>query len=184
MLQITIPEREWYDERKEEFITTKECSLKLEHSLLSLSKWESKWKKPFLSSKVEKTNEESIDYVRCMTITQNVDPLVYYAIDKKTMDEISAYIDDPMTATWFSKEENAKSKVNRETITSEIIYYWMTAFHIPFEECQKWHLNRLITLIQVCSIKSQPEKKMTQQEIMQRNAMLNAQRRAKMKTKG
>lgn len=184
MLQITIPSREWYDEENNEFVTTKECSLKLEHSLIALSKWEAKWKKPFLSSKVPKTHEESVDYIRCMTITQNVDPLVYYAIDKETMDRITEYIDDSMTATWFSDSENAKSKINRETVTSEIIYYWMSAFQLPFEECQKWHLNRLITLIQVCSIKNQPEKKMTQQEIMQRNAALNAQRRAKLKTKG
>lgn len=183
MLQITIPDREGFDEINEEFVTISGATLQLEHSLLSLSKWESKHKKPFLGQNRSLTREESLDYIRCMTITKNVDPTVYYLIDDKIMDQISEYLEDSMTATWFSEEENKKSKPNRETITSELIYYWMVAHQIPFE-CEKWHLNRLLTLIQVCNIKNQPQKKMTKSEIMARNAKLNAERRAKLKSKG
>lgn len=179
MLRITIPATEQWDERKQEFISTKECSLQLEHSLVSLSKWESKWHKPFLG-KDEKTEEEIIDYVRCMTITQNVDPTVYYALNAKNVQAIKDYIDDPMTATTF-RETGGKS--NNEIITAELIYYWMVALQIPFE-CQKWHLNKLLTLIRVCNIKNQPDKKMDPKQVMKQNAALNAARRKKMNTKG
>lgn len=179
MLRITIPAAEQWDERKQEFISTKECSIQLEHSLVSLSKWESKWNKPFLG-KDDKTEEEIIDYVRCMTITQNVDPNVYYAMSNDNIRSIRDYIDEPMTATTFRDVGN---KSNKEIITSELIYYWMIALNIPFE-CQKWHLNRLLTLIRVCNIKNQPDKKMKPNEIMKQNAALNAARRKKMNTKG
>lgn len=179
MLRITIPAAEQWDERKQEFISTKECSIQLEHSLVSLSKWESKWNKPFLG-KDDKTEEEIIDYVRCMTITQNVDPNVYYAMSNDNIKAIRDYIDEPMTATTF---RDAGGKSNKEIITSELIYYWMIALNIPFE-CQKWHLNRLLTLIRVCNIKNQPDKKMKPNEIMKQNAALNAARRKKMNTKG
>lgn len=180
MLQITIPETELWDEVNEEFITIKEKTLQLEHSLVSLSKWESKWCKPFLSND-KKTNEEILDYIKCMTITQNVDPDVYNYLTPNNKKEIDEYIKAPMTATWFSED---KSKgPNREIITSEIIYYYMFALGIPME-CQKWHLNRLITQIRVCSIKNQPPKKMSRNEIMSRNAALNAARRKKLNTKG
>lgn len=179
MLRITIPAAEQWDERKEEFISTKECSIQLEHSLVSLSKWESKWNKPFLG-KDNKTEEQIIDYVRCMTITQNVDPAVYYAMSPKNIKDIRDYIDSPMTATTFSGSDN---KPNKEIITSELIYYWMIALNIPFE-CQKWHLNRLLTLIKVCNIKNQPDKKMKPHEIMKQNAALNAARKKNMNTKG
>lgn len=179
MLRITIPATEQWDERKQEFISTKECSLQLEHSLVSLSKWESKWHKPFLG-KDEKSEEEIIDYVRCMTITQNVDPTVYYALNAQNVQAIKDYIDDPMTATTF-REVGGKS--NNEIITAELIYYWMVALQIPFE-CQKWHLNKLLTLIRVCNIKNQPDKKMDPKQVMKQNAALNAARRKKMNTKG
>lgn len=179
MLRITIPAAEQWDERKQEFISTKECSIQLEHSLVSLSKWESKWNKPFLG-KDDKTEEEIIDYVRCMTITQNVDPNVYYAMSNDNIRSIRDYIDEPMTATTFSDHG---SKSNKEIITSELIYYWMIALNIPFE-CQKWHLNRLLTLIRVCNIKNQPDKKMDPKQVMKQNAALNAARRKKMNTKG
>ncbi|MGB4293547.1 MAG: hypothetical protein WBJ37_11785, partial [Bacteroidales bacterium] len=148
MLQITIPAVELWDERKQEFVTTKEQTLQLEHSLVSISKWESKWCKPFLS-KQEKTSEETLDYIKCMTITQNVDPEVYNYLTNKNIEEINNYINAPMTATYFSDEKT--SKTSREQVTAELIYYWMIALNIPFE-CQKWHLNRLLTLIKVCSI--------------------------------
>ena len=180
MLEITIPARELFDDNTQEFFTIKEQTLKLEHSLVSLSKWESKWCKPFLS-KEDKSYEETIDYVKCMTITQNVDPKVYECIDANNISKINKYIDAPMTATTFSQEQ--KGKGNRETITSELIYYWMIALNIPFE-CQKWHLNRLLTLVRVCSIKNQPSKKMSKRDIMSRNAALNAARRKQLNTKG
>jgi oligoribonuclease NrnB/cAMP/cGMP phosphodiesterase (DHH superfamily) len=180
MLQITIPAVELWDERKQEFVITKEQTLQLEHSLVSISKWESKWCKPFLS-KQEKTLEETLDYIKCMTITQNVDPEVYNYLTNKNIEEINKYIDAPMTATYFSDEKN--SKTSREQVTAELIYYWMIAFNIPFE-CQKWHLNRLLTLIKVCNIKNQPPKKRSKKEIMSRNAALNAARRKRLNTSG
>lgn len=180
MLQITIPSRELWDEKKEEFITIKEQTLQLEHSLVSVSKWEAKWQKVFLSKK-EKTYEETIDYIKCMTITQNVKPEVYYYLTKENIDQIQEYITAPMTATWFSDENNGGH--SNEQVTSELIYYWMIAQNIPFE-CQKWHLNRLLTLIRVCSIKNKDPKKMSRSEIMKRNAMLNAARRKQLNSKG
>lgn len=180
MLQIVIPSMEFFDERKQEFISTKEQTLQLEHSLVSLSKWESKWCKVFLSKK-EKTTEEVIDYVKCMTLTKNVNPDVYNRLTRANIEEINAYIEAPMTATYFSKEPGGK--VNNEQITSELIYYWMIALNIPFE-CEKWHLNRLLTLIHVCNIKNQPKKKMSKKELSSRNAALNAARRKQLNSKG
>ena len=180
MLRITIPATELWDESKEEFINIKEQTLQLEHSLVSLSKWESKWCKPFLS-KQEKTQEQIIDYVRCMTITQNVNPEIYKYLSRDNLEQINDYIDAPMTATWFSEDKNKKG--NNNQITSEIIYYWMIVFNIPFE-CQKWHLNKLMTLIRVCDIKNQSPKKRSQKEIMSRNAALNAARRKRLNSKG
>jgi hypothetical protein len=155
MLKITIPPTEQWDESTNEFIYTKAHNLSLEHSLVSISKWESKWNKPFLS-KENKSYEETIDYIRCMTLTQNVDPKVYRFLTAKNVTEINRYIDAPMTATWFS--DSKQSKRTSEQITSELIYYWMIALNIPFE-CQKWHLNRLLTLIRVCNVKNKPPKK-------------------------
>lgn len=172
MLKVTIPSIELYDEVNNEFISSKEQVLQLEHSLVSLSKWEAKWKKPFLS-KEEKTNEETIDYIRCMTITQNVNEDVYKCIPENIIKQITDYIDDDMTATTFS---NQKKPINREIITAEIIYYQMIALNIPFE-CQKWHLKKLLTLIIVCNIKNSPPKKMGKRELASRNTELNAARK-------
>lgn len=180
MLKITIPAGEQWDEINQVFINTKEQTLQLEHSLVSLSKWESKWCKAFLT-KNEKTDEETIDYVKCMTITQNVDPNVYNCLTKENVEQIKKYIEAPMTATYFSEEHSGKS--SREQVTSELIYYWMIALNIPME-CQKWHLNRLLTLIRVCNIKNQPPKKMSKRAIMSRNAALNAARRKQLNTRG
>jgi len=179
MLQITLPAKEVYDEEKEEFFTIKEQFLQLEHSLVSLSKWESKWRKPFLSDK-EKTFEEITDYIRCMTITQNVDSDLYNYIDQGVINKVNNYIEDPMTATTFTNLGRNKS---REVITAEIIYYWMVTFNIPME-CQKWHLNRLLTLINVCNIKNTPSKKMTKKELANYNHSLNSTRRSALNTKG
>jgi len=180
MLTITIPAREMFDERTQTFSTTKEQTLQLEHSLVSLSKWESKWCKPFLTNGT-KTVEETIDYVRCMTLTQNVDPEVYRYLTNENIEQINRYIEAPMTATWFADDPTAKP--NREVITAELIYYWMIALQIPFE-CQKWHLNKLFTLIRVCNVKNQPPKKMSKRDIMSRNAALNAARRKKFNSNG
>jgi len=179
MLKITIPSVELYDESKGEFIYTKGQTLTLEHSLVSLSKWESKWNKPFLS-KDNKTIEETIDYVKCMTITQNVDEDVYKYLTDNNMNQVSKYIEADMTATTFP---NSKKNINREIITAEVIYYWMIALNIPFE-CQKWHLNRLLTLINVCNIKNTPPKKMSKKELASRNASLNAARRNALGSRG
>ena len=180
MLKITIPGQEFWDERKGEFVNTKDTTLQLEHSLISLSKWESRWHKPFLGRE-DKTMEETLDYIRCMTVTRNVDPLVYDSVTNDIIGEISRYIDDSMTATWFS-EEDKKSAV-RDVITAEIIYYWMIAYNIPFE-CQKWHLNRLLTLIRVCSVKNASPKKNSKKETLKNYAALNAARRKALKSKG
>ena len=179
MLVINVPEQDLYDPVSNEFIFIKKQTLHLEHSLLSISKWESKWHKPYLS-KEEKTVEEMIDYIRCMTISQNIDPNVYKCLTQENINDIVKYMEDPMTATTV----NTHQKPSREIVTSELIYYWMTALNIPFDPCQKWHLNRLLMLIQVCSIKSQPAKKMSRAEIMRRNTQLNAARRAKYGTSG
>ena len=179
MLLIDIPiNPEGWDEVKEEFVPAEVKTLSLEHSLVSLSKWESKWNKPFLS-KDEKTIEQTLDYIQCMTITQNIDPMVYRFLTDENIRDINDYIDAPMTATTVSD----KGSTSREIITSEIIYYWMISLNIPME-CQKWHLNRLLTLIRVCNVKNAPAKKMSRKEIMNRNAALNAARRKKLNSKG
>lgn len=180
MLKITIPAQEFWDERKEEFVKTKETHLQLEHSLVSLSKWESKWHKPYFG-KEDKTPEQTMDYIKMMTLTQNVDPEVYNWLSKENIDEISAYIEDPMTATWFSENDNHTKK--NEVVTAEILYYWMIVHQIPFE-CQKWHLNRLITLIRVCNVKNQPDKKMSKREVAKQQAVINAARRKAHHSKG
>lgn len=180
MLQITIPATEQFNEETNEFITTKAQTLQLEHSLISLSKWESKWCKSFIDSK-NKTTEETLDYIRCMTLTSNVKPEVYRCLTQQNISDINEYIDAPMTATVFNDMGDKSGQ--KDVVTSELIYYWMIANNIPFE-CEKWHLNRLITLIRVCNIKNTPPKKMNKRDIMSRNAALNAARRQKMNSRG
>lgn len=181
MLRLTIPATELWDDKNNEFFYVKEQILTLEHSLVSLSKWESNWNKPFLTND-KKTDEETIDYIKCMTITQNVDPIVYALLRDEHIIKINNYIDAPMTATWFSGEENKKTS-NSEQVTSELIYYWMIALNIPFE-CQKWHLNRLLTLVKVCNIKNQPKKKRTIKEIIDSNKAINEARKKKYNSRG
>lgn len=186
MLQISVPDMEFYDERTNTFGKIKGGTLNLEHSLLSISKWEAKWHKPYMESpnlpaEKRKTQEEQLDYVRCMCLDKNVDPLLFNFLPAESVMKIKAYIDDPMTATWFTERDNPRG--SKEIVTSELIYYWMIALEIPFE-CQKWHLNRLLTLIRVCNRKQQPEKKMSRRDIMSRNRALNAARRNRMGSKG
>lgn len=180
MLRIVIPASELWDESREVFVRTEAQTLQLEHSLVSLSKWESKWCKAFLS-KNEKTDEELLDYIRCMTLTQNVKPDVYAGLTRDNLVQIQKYIDAPMTATYLSEDKSGPT--NREVVTSELIYYWMIALNIPFE-CQKWHLNRLLTLIKVCNVKNAPPKKRSKKDIMRSNAELNAARRKRFNSKG
>lgn len=180
MIRINIPDIDLYDENQNKFIIIKGQDIQLEHSLVSLSKWESKWKKPFISKLKEKTSEEWIDYIRCMTLTQNVNPDIYKYIPQEEILKVKKYIEDPMTATTFTQLDQ---KPDRSIVTAEIIYYAMIAYNIPFE-CQKWHLNKLLTLIKVCSIKNAPNKKMSKHEIMNKNSALNAARRKAHNTKG
>lgn len=180
-LTITIPNSELFNEETCEFIPIKGMTLKMEHSLVSISKWESKWKKPFL--KGIQPGDETIDYLKCMTITQNVDPLLYLALseDKAKMSKINQYIDDPMTATTIT--HRGKKHSGRRIITSELVYSWMISLGIPIE-FQKWHFNRLMTLIEVCQAENEGPKKMSEKEIMQQNAAINAARKAKHHTHG
>lgn len=180
MLEIDVPGTEIWDSEKEIFYYTDPSKLVLEHSLISISKWESKWNKPFLS-KDEKTPEEMIDYVKCM-IVNRADPMVCNCLTTDNYKQINDYIAAPMTATTF-RENGGAPRGNREIMTAEVIYFYMISFGIPFE-CEKWHINRLLTLIRVCSIKNSPRKKMSKSAAAKQQRALNAQRRAKAHSKG
>lgn len=179
MLTIIVPETELYDENNNEFVYIKEQTLVLEHSLVSIAKWESRWKKSYIST-TSKTVEETIDYIKCMTITKNVNPLIYRSLNKDILKKIKDYIDDPMSATYFSEP---KKMGGRSAITAELVYFWMISYNIPFE-CQKWHFNRLLALIKVCDIKNNTGKKMSRREILTQNQALNAERKKKYNTRG
>lgn len=179
-LTIHVPETELYDPVRNRFINFKGQTLVLEHSLLSIAKWESKWHKAYLSMD-QKTQEEALDYIRCMTLTPNVDPNAYLALTNENAKQIDQYLKDPMTATTIKQIDKRPS---REIITNELIYYWMTALNIPFDPCQKWHINRLMTLIEVASIKQQPPKKMRPKDVASQYASLNAARKARLHTHG
>lgn len=179
MLVLKVPEKEMYDSSKNLFTTYKETTLTLEHSLMSISKWESKWHKPYFGGQ-EKTLEEVKDYIRCMTISSIPDDLVYDRLSSENIQQIKEYILDPMTATTIN---DANKKKNREILTAEVIYYLMVAYNIPFE-CQKWHINKLLTLIKVCEIKNSPPRKMSKRDILSKNRELNAYRRSMLNSKG
>lgn len=180
MLEIVIPESEFFDESAEQFINIPQKTLKLEHSLVAISKWEAEWEKPFLS-KEKKTNTELISYIRCMTITQNVEPVVYLGLTREHIKQINDYIDRPMTATTFTEVNDGKK--SNEVVTSEIIYYWMISYKIPLE-FHKWHINRLLTLIKIFNIKNAPQKKMAKNDILRRNRELNRKRREQLRSAG
>lgn len=182
MITIVVGTTEAFDEEKEEFVETGGFELEFEHSLASLSKWESKFKKPFLS-KTEKSDEETLGYIEAMLLTESPPENWLNQLSRENVNDLSQYINDDMTATTFNDKDNGKQ--SREVITSELIYYWMVAATIPFE-CQYWHLNRLITLIKICGIKNQDpnKKKMSKSEIAARNRELNAQRRKQLGSKG
>lgn len=180
MLTIVVPGTEMFDDKTQEFITKGDVTLELEHSLVSLSKWESIYEKPFLG-RDEKDVEEVLGYIKCMTLTYKVPPEVFLKLSKENIEAINEYIDAKMTATWFNEPPGAPK--SREVITAELIYYWMIVFEIPFV-CETWHLNRLFTLIRVCNIKQSKPQKMSRADIAARNRELNAQRRAQLGTRG
>ena len=179
MLKIYVEPMSLFDEKKNEFIEFGGGSLRLEHSLVSLAKWESKWHKPFLDKR-NKTDEEMVDYVRCMTIHPVDDETIYYALSNKNIEEIQKYIDDPMTATTIT--DHRKASNGRIKITAELVYYWMISFNIPVE-FEKWHFNRLLTLIRVCDIKNDTSK-MSKKQTAANYRALNAARQAKHRTRG
>lgn len=182
MLTIKVPiSPEGWDDEKEEFVEPTCQVLELEHSLVSISKWESKWRKAFLSGK-EKTAEETIDYIKCMTLTEDVDPEVYNRLTQDNITQINKYIEAPMTATVLPADRNTNGK-NKDTTTSELVYYWMIAQNIPFE-CQYWHINRLLTLIRVCAAKNTTPSKRSKGELTRDYAAINKANRAKFNSKG
>lgn len=180
MLELVVVLETEFDEEKSEFNVSKTFSLQLEHSLVSLSKWESFFEKPFLSSE-EKTSFELLWYIKAMAITPEVPPEVFEKLTKDDVAKIDAYINAKMTATWFA--ETPSTARNRQIITAEIIYYWMVSLNIPFE-CQYWHLNRLITLVKVCNEQNKPPKKIDKRQMATRQRELNAKRRAMYNTTG
>lgn len=179
MLLITLPEKEYFIPETSSFRYEEERELHLEHSLFTISKWEEKWRKPFLNT--QKTPEETIDYVRCMCTDGDIDIQTIARMTREDWQKIESYIQDPATATTFAKDKKKGGRTKR--ITSEEIYYMMSDFNIPYS-CEHWHLNRLMTLIQICAIRGNPQKKMSRSELLKRQAMLNAARRGKTGSKG
>jgi hypothetical protein len=180
MLKISVPLAEGFDEETQTFFVMKDFDLELEHSLASLSKWEAKYKKPFLGSG-DKDGVEVFDYIKLMALAPDVPDRIYDCLTADNIAAVNEYINDKMTATTF--REMGPQRHSQEIITAEIIYYWMVALQIPFE-CQYWHLNKLITLVRVCNEKNKPARKMSRGEAARRQRELNAQRKANMGTRG
>jgi hypothetical protein len=180
VLTISVTLDESFDEETQEFVVSKSYLLRLEHSLVSLSKWESEYEKPFLSSN-EKTAEETLGYIVLMSLDQRTPPEIFQHLTPENIDEINDYIASKRTATWFKEDQKVKN--SREVITSELIYYWMVSLNIPVE-FENWHLNRLLTLIRVCNEKNSPPKKMSKADAARERHRLNMERRAKLGTSG
>lgn len=182
MLDITIPATELFIPLKNEFMEIAEQKIVLEHSLVSVSKWEAKWHKPFINPGYQMTLDELYSYIECMCVTKNVPATSLRLITPTDIERIKEYINDPMTATTITTANSSKKK-NRKFITNEEIYYMMFSYQIP-KECEKWHLNRLMTLLEVFAAKNSSDQKMSKAEIYKQNAQLNAARRAKWNSKG
>ena len=180
MLVIDVPLREGFDEKKKEFVITESFTLEMEHSLATLSKWESFFEKPFLSGE-DKTLKETLWYIEAMVLTPKVPPEVFLNLSNENFEEINNYINATVTATTF--REATDEKGSREIITAEIVYYWMVSLNI-WIECENWHLNRLLALIKVCNLKNAPPKKMSRNEMLAERKALNAQRRANTGSRG
>lgn len=180
MLIIKVPIVEGFDERKKEFVETEWFTLEMEHSLATLSKWESFFEKPFLTDR-EKTAEETIWYINAMITTPDVPPEVFPKLSKENFEDINAYINAKMTATTF--HEATEQKHNGEFITAELIYYWMVSLNI-WIECEHWHLNRLLAFIKVCNLKNTPPKKLSREDNIEQRRALNAKRKREYGTKG
>lgn len=178
MLTIHVNPSEQFNNETNEFFTTPGGVLVLEHSLLSISKWEAKWKKPFLKKDNGITQEQFIDYIKCMTINKNVPDDLYKSLTRNDVKTISEYIEDPMTATWF-KDRKARGS-NGEVQTSELLYYYMFEAGIPID-CERWHLNRLLVLIRIYGEKNSGNNKMNKKDVLAQNRALNAARHAKRK---
>lgn len=180
MLMIVLSGQELFDETTQEFSNTDDFVLELEHSLISLSKWESKFQKPFLS-KDNKSKEEILGYIESMILTKLYPVDLWNRFTQSNLDEINAYIESSQSATTFGNMPDRKGR--GEVITSELIYYWLVVFNIPFE-CERWHINRLFALIRICNLKQGKQKKMSRNEVAQRNRELNMQRRTQLGTSG
>lgn len=179
MLELKIPEAEYYDESTNSFVQLPAATLRFEHSLLAISKWESKYEKPFLSNG-EKTPKELLDYFQCMRLDDGP-PRDLHRLPESSIKDLHRYMNLKYSATTFRDRPNGAR--SGEVVTSELMYYWLTVYQIPFE-CETWHLNRLMALIRICSIKNAPKKKMRRSEILAQNRALNEQRLAQMGTTG
>ena len=184
MLTVQIPAQELFDDETSKFRYAPSATLTLEHSLVSLSKWESKWKKPFLG-KDKRSMEETLDYIKCMSLSpEEVPEIVYQSLPNEILNQITEYINDKMTATWFNEIPGQSRPTTGEVITAEIIYYWIVALQIDFQ-VQEWHLNRLLTLIRVVNLKNDPKKKMMpKKDAAAQQRMLNEERKIRLGTKG
>lgn len=177
-LQITIPKQEYFNNDTQEFYTFPETKISIEHSLISISRWEAKYHKPFLEKTTEKSLEEIVDYIKFMSISKPITDEMIMLMTKKDFEAIQEYIANPSTATTFPNDDNDKRNTTGEYVSSELIYYWMTAYQIPFE-CEKWHINRLLTLVKIWNRKNQPAKKMKGNELRNKYIATNKARRAK-----
>lgn len=182
MLRINVAPYEYYDTTTEEKILMPGVELRLEHSLASISKWESFYEKPFLTND-HKTEDEILYYTKCMSLDDNVPNRVFRRLTTEDITKVSEYISKKHTATWFSENSSDKPGAASGVVTSEVIYYWMVSLNIPFE-CENWNLNRLLTLVRVINAKNQPAKKMTRAEAAARARQLNKQRQKELNTTG